>query len=57
MTVNLTLSGGLLKTLAPQDESDQMKEQQAVADWLKVGGDASEETIMPSALWITAIIE
>ncbi|OWZ73383.1 hypothetical protein AYX14_01106 [Cryptococcus neoformans] len=46
-----------LSTLAPQDESDQMKEQQAVADWLKVGGDASEETIMPSALWITAIIE
>lgn len=57
MTVNLTSSGGLLKTLAPQDESDQMKEQQAVADWLKVGGDASEETIIPSALWITAIIE
>lgn len=57
MTVNLTLSGGLLKTLAPQDESDQMKEQQAVADWLKAGGDASEEAVVPSALWITAIIE
>lgn len=51
------MSGGLSKTLAPQDESNQKKEEQALADWKKVGGDASEETVVPSALWITAIIE
>lgn len=56
MAVNLTFLDGLSKTLAPQDESDQ-KEAQALAAWKKVGGDASEETVVPSALWITAVIE
>ncbi|KIR58704.1 hypothetical protein I314_05543 [Cryptococcus bacillisporus CA1873] len=45
-----------VKCAAFSDESDQ-KEAQALAAWKKVGGDASEETVVPSALWITAIIE
>lgn len=55
--MNLTFRDGLSKTLAPQDEADQKKEEQALAAWKKVGGDASEETVVPSALWITVIIE
>ncbi|WVQ78066.1 hypothetical protein IAT38_000147 [Cryptococcus sp. DSM 104549] len=44
-------------TLAPQDAQDEAAEAEALAAWKKVGGDVSEETVEPSGLWITAIIE
>ncbi|WVQ98691.1 hypothetical protein IAU59_005822 [Kwoniella sp. CBS 9459] len=44
-------------TLAPQDPPDEAIEDELLLSWKKAGGDSSEETLEPAALWLTAIIE
>ncbi|ODO11498.1 hypothetical protein I350_00278 [Cryptococcus amylolentus CBS 6273] len=44
-------------TLAPPEAADASKEEQAIDEWKTVGGDASDDTVEPAALWLTAIIE
>nr|ODN99640.1 hypothetical protein L204_02073 [Cryptococcus depauperatus CBS 7855] len=44
-------------TLAPQNATDPQREKEAVEGWKKAGGDASEATVEPAGLWLTAIIE
>ncbi|KAK4686625.1 hypothetical protein P7C73_g3502, partial [Tremellales sp. Uapishka_1] len=44
-------------TLAPEDALSEEEEVEAVQGWKAVGGEASEETVAPAGLWITAIID
>ncbi|OCF45484.1 hypothetical protein I317_00731 [Kwoniella heveanensis CBS 569] len=44
-------------TLAPQDPSNEATEDEVLLSWKKAGGDSSEDTLEPAALWLTAIIE
>ncbi|WVF72232.1 hypothetical protein IAT40_007044 [Kwoniella sp. CBS 6097] len=44
-------------TLAPQDPLDEATEDEVLLSWKKAGGDSSEDTLEPAALWLTAIIE
>ncbi|ODO03425.1 hypothetical protein L198_02272 [Cryptococcus wingfieldii CBS 7118] len=44
-------------TLAPPEAADASKEEQAIDEWKTVGGDATDDTVEPAALWLTAVIE
>ncbi|WWC90074.1 uncharacterized protein L201_005007 [Kwoniella dendrophila CBS 6074] len=44
-------------TMASQAGLDEASEEEILASWKKAGGDPSENTIEPAALWLTAIIE
>ncbi|WWC69484.1 uncharacterized protein I206_103425 [Kwoniella pini CBS 10737] len=44
-------------TLASQDNLNEILEEEVLTAWKNVGGDSSEDTVEPAALWITAIIE
>ncbi|WVW83132.1 hypothetical protein I302_105150 [Kwoniella bestiolae CBS 10118] len=44
-------------TMASQENADEALEEEILAAWKKAGGDASEDTVEPAALWMTAIIE
>ncbi|WRT67101.1 uncharacterized protein IL334_004067 [Kwoniella shivajii] len=63
-TFNLEVAINLMRikccsysTMAAQENSDEGAEEEALAEWKKAGGEISEDTIEPAALWITAIIE
>ena len=43
--------------MAPQTPPADHLSEECLAAWKSAGGDASEETVDPSGLWITAILE
>ncbi|OCF71904.1 hypothetical protein I204_07167 [Kwoniella mangroviensis CBS 8886] len=44
-------------TMASQQNADEAAEEEILSQWKKAGGDPSEDTVEPAALWMTAIIE
>ncbi|WVQ71617.1 hypothetical protein IAR50_001157 [Cryptococcus sp. DSM 104548] len=44
-------------TLALPEAADATKKEQALVEWKNVGGDVSDDTVEPAALWLTAVIE
>ncbi|WVR05265.1 hypothetical protein IAU60_002277 [Kwoniella sp. DSM 27419] len=44
-------------TLAEQDGGDEQDEDEVLLAWKSAGGDGSDETVEPAALWLTAVIE
>ncbi|WWD01439.1 hypothetical protein V866_008383 [Kwoniella sp. B9012] len=44
-------------TMASQENVDEAADEEILSSWKKAGGDASEDTVEPAALWMTAIIE
>ena len=47
----------MTQTLAPQGSYSKTIENSVLSSWRGAGGDASDDTISPSALWGTAILE
>ncbi|WVQ70129.1 uncharacterized protein L199_008354 [Kwoniella botswanensis] len=44
-------------TMASQENVDEAADEEVLSQWKKAGGDPSEDTVEPAALWMTAIIE